>query len=81
MPDPPASRSRAALQIVDITSTIVTLAGGTPPADFDGVPIPLDAIAGGAPGVQGRYPAFPKTAGTQLRQSLPIEMWADVYDK
>ena len=53
--------------VVDVTATIVQLAGGVIPRDFDGIPLPLDRIAEGA-GVVGRYPNFPKTQGA-LRET------------
>ncbi|PNH01119.1 Arylsulfatase [Tetrabaena socialis] len=65
--------------MVDITSTLIALGGGTPPDRLDGVPLPLDRIIGGG-WVPPSTAVLPRTNGT-LRQMLPVEMWIDSLSK
>lgn len=52
---------------VDLTASIVQLAGGSTPEFVDGIPIPLDRIATTQLGTRNPYPIFPNTQG-ELRQ-------------
>ncbi|KXZ51604.1 hypothetical protein GPECTOR_12g568 [Gonium pectorale] len=62
--------------MVDVTSTLVALAGGSPPDRLDGVPLPLERILPGAVPRAG----YPLANGT-LRQMLPLEMWINSLSK
>lgn len=53
--------------MVDVTATVLALAGGSVPGDWDGIPIPFEQLAVGAP-LPGRYPNWP-TGKHPLRQS------------
>ncbi|KAG2494095.1 hypothetical protein HYH03_007734 [Edaphochlamys debaryana] len=52
--------------MVDVTATLVALAGGAPPTRCDGVPLPLDrfAAAAGGTGSSGNGTAVGRAAGT-----------------
>jgi hypothetical protein len=45
--------------MVDVTSTLVQLAGGSPPDRLDGIPLPLDRLVAGGPAGDGGYVAAP----------------------
>ena len=54
----PGTISDYMASMVDLTATIVELAGGSLPSGVDGLPLPLARIADGTAG-PGVYPNFP----------------------
>lgn len=77
----PGTTSDYMASMVDLTATIVEMAGGTLPSGVDGLPLPLARIAAGTAG-PGAYPRFPSPSAPAaspssrgLRDMLPLEMW------
>ncbi|GLC42652.1 hypothetical protein PLESTB_001123900 [Pleodorina starrii] len=69
--------------MVDITSTLISLGGGSPPDRLDGVPLPLQRIAQDTTSPKiplSRQSNIPTSNGT-LRQMLPVEMWINALAK
>ncbi|GLI59401.1 hypothetical protein VaNZ11_001283 [Volvox africanus] len=69
--------------MVDLTSTLIALGGGSPPNRLDGIPLPLDRIAQATSAPKTSLPSNSKvpTSNGTLRQMLPVEMWINALAK